>query len=489
MKQLLSLSLIFSCLAASLLACGDTKEPLVTEKTSDTFAASGDTADTEIPLSSILGFKKEDNGQKTFTIYADSGKSYDFDAEKENGDVVNDAVYAKNTAVEEYLGIDLEFIYRSCDWSYPNEYKTGIANDVLSGDGVIDLVSGITVILMPTVPEGYYMEGANLEVNFENPWWISDMYERFSIHDRLYGFLGDYSLSLYKDLSVIFFNKQIWQTNDMPDLYTLVGNNEWTLDKFIELGTGLGKDINNDGKYEIGTDHFTYVAELVPGGTFQSALECSVVTRGEDGASVYLGLTDRFETAYSKISGLFDHNDVGGAESAANNTIPAAFANSTIAMMSNFLYATERLRDMEDDYGIVPFPKYDASQEKYLSQIGTSTEMLLVPITTHDVSLTSKVMECLGYFMKEYAVPKYYEVALKEKYARDTDMHEMLDLIRDGAIHDFLFVYGTSLERSPFTYFRYNELNQNISSTFEKNEKAFLRSLDKYTKNIAELES
>lgn len=479
-------------LAAMLLAfasCGDGSA--VTDGGAQTSGVTETTAPTEIPVSEILGFEKEDNGGRTFTIYADSIKSYDFDAEKTNGDVVNDAVYEKNQTVEEYLGIDFEFIFRVAGWNERAEFNQGFTNDILAGDSTIDLISAPVVITTPIVSEGYFLEGQNLEVDFSHPWWLDNMYERFSIANKLYGFLGDYSLSLYKDMSVIFFNKRIWSAVDAPDPYALVRNNEWTLDTFIEIVSGMGQDLNGDGKFKLGEDQMTYVSEVVPGGTFQTTLELKVIELDENGMPQYLGLTDRFLTAYEKMATLFERKDVAVHSSIDDKsyTTMKTFANGTVATMANFLYSTEYLRDMEDDYGIVPYPKYDENQESYLAQLGTSTEMLFVPVTNKDVALTSKVMEALGYYMKELAVPKYYEVALKEKYARDNDMHEMLDMIRAGASFDFVFVYGTSLDYAPNDRFRFYSIEKDLASGFAKNEKAFTKSLDAFVEKIAALET
>ena len=97
-------------------------------------------------------------------------------------------------------------------------------------------------------------------------------------------------------------------------------------------------------------------------------------------------------------------------------------------------------------------------------------------------------MESLAYFGNKLVAPKYYEVALKEKYARDTEIREMLDLIRDGAALDFLFVYGTSLKNPPFQYFRFADKNLNLASDLASKEDSFVTSLNKLTEDIAKLE-
>ncbi|MBQ7982781.1 MAG: hypothetical protein IJ302_04380 [Clostridia bacterium] len=337
------------------------------------------------------------------------------------------------------------------------------------------------------------MEGNNLECDFDKPWWIADMYDRFSVAGKLYGFIGDACLSLYKDMTVTYFNKRIWDEYDQPNPYELVRNNEWTIDKMIELTTGMASDLNGDGTYDAENDQLAYLAEQVPNGTFQTSLELKVVQIGDDGTPEYLGLSEKFVTAYEKMLNFHKNPGVMTMGSIDDKTYRSmkTFANGNVATMVNFIYSTEYLRDMQDDYGILPMPKFDQNQEKYVSQLGTSTSMLFVPVTTKDVALTSKVMEALCYYTGELVVPKYYEVALKEKYARDEDIAEMLDIIRDGAAFDFLYVYGAGcLKNAPNSYFRfYNTNTTDVASAFAANETAFKTSLEEFIEKISKLEN
>lgn len=481
---LLALLTVFSTAAIS---CGDDSSD---KGGKDTTAPEDTTA--ALSTADFVGFPSESNGNLTFNVLINSHKAYEYDWEESAGDVVSDAVYSKNTAVEDYLGIKFNFNQMDGNWNDRDTFNGAIRNDVMSESREIDLVSSSTVITMPLAAEGLFVEGNDLTYcDFDHPWWIANMYNRFSCAGKLYGFIGDGSLSLYKDMTVIFFNKRIWENYKAPDPYELVRNNEWTLDKFIELCSGMSDDLNGDGKLD-DTDQLTFLGEYVPCGTFQTSLQLDVVKIGSDGMPEYLGLTEKFISAFEKLQSFHAQEGV-----LRNNTIDdatyrtmATFADGNVATMCNFLYSTEYLRNMKDDYGIVPMPKYDENQENYVSQLGTSTTMFFVPVTTQDVELTSKVMETLAYYTNQMVVPKYYEVALKEKYARDTDIAEMLDIIRSGAAFDFLFVYGTALEGTPNSYFRFYDTNtSDLASRFAENETKFKTSLEKMIENYTNLEN
>ena len=486
MKRKISLALAFTLLLLTAAGCG----------AGDTKPSGGDNGttapeETTQSVESLLGFAKEDNGGKTFTMLINTSKSYEYDSEEATGDVVDDAVYYKNSAVEDYLGINLDFVIEDGAWNNRSAFNGLIQSDVMSGSKEYDLVSGITVCTMPIAVEGYFLDGKSLPYcDFDHPWWIADMYDRFSCSGKLFGFIGDASLSLYKDMTVIYFNKRIWDNYKAPNPYELVRNDEWTLDKFIELCSGMADDLNGDGTFDETNDQLTFLGEYVPCGTFQTALQLEVVKIGKDGTPEYLGLTEKYVSAFERLQNFMkiDGNMRMSSIDDLSFKSMITFSNGNVATMCNFIYSTEYLRDMKDDYGIIPMPKYDENQEKYISQLGTSTTMLFVPVTTNDIDLTSKVMEALSYYTNQMVVPKYYEVALKDKYARDGDIAEMLDIIRDGASFDFLFVYGTSLQNAPNSHFRFYDTNtSDIASSFASNETAFLTSLEEMSEKYAEI--
>ncbi len=480
MKRVWTLFIV-AALLLSMAGCGQSGEAETGTEPVQGETEAVEPVETEVTDESQLGFAREDNGGKTFTILGTTNKQYEFDAEEASGDVVTNAVYERNLVTEEYLGIDFAFVYQDGGWNERSVFNKTIEADVMAG-GTYDLVSAVTVCTISASMDGIFAEGRELpHVQFDQPWWVADMYERFSVNGSLYGFIGDACLSLYKDMTVIYFNKRIWENYSAPDPYELVRSNQWTLDKFIEISSGMSVDLNGDGKYDAENDQLTFLGEMVPCGTFQTALELEVVKVDGSGIPEYLGLTEKFVTAYEKLYTFMQTPGNIRMTTIDDQSFRSmlTFAAGNVATMCNFIYATEYLRDMEDDFGIVPMPKYDEKQEKYIAQLGTSTSMLFVPTTTKDIALTSKVMEVLSYFTSDMVVPQYYEVALKEKYARDTDIQEMLDIIRAGASFDFLFVYGAGcLKNAPNSYFRFTDNKKvDLASSFASGEKAFTASI------------
>jgi len=491
-KRTLSAILAMLMLASTATSCGSTN----VQGGNDTTADNTPEVTTQ-SVESLVGFPKEDNGGTAIRLLVDSNKSYDFDAEEATGDVVSDAVYEKLITVSEYLGITFEPQFEMCGWNERNTFNSLIINDVTAGDSSYDMVLCPIVCTMPIAPEGYFLEGGNLTYcNFDNPWWMADMYDTISVAGSLYGFLGDISLSSYKDLAVVYFNKRIYDEYKVESPYALVRAGKWTLDKFIEYASSMGRDLNGDGNWTLEEDQISYLAEQVPNGTMQTSLQLKVV-ENKGGELEYVGLSEKYLTAYDKLGTMMNQAGMDSISTIDDLSFRSmkTFANGNVATMTNFLYATEHLRDMTDDYGIVPLPKYDANQSKHYAQMGTSTLMTFIPTTVKNPELVSKAMELCAYYTQTLVVPKYYEVALKDKYARDADIPEMLDIIREGATIDFLFVYGTSMSGTPNSHFRFlknspgekSVKNDNLASSFASSETTFTTSLETMIEKYAAL--
>ena len=65
---------------------------------------------------------------------------WEFYSEEETGDLLNDAIYARNRAVEERLKIKLEVMLAEGTWGQWDTFHSLIKGSALSGDGSVDIV-------------------------------------------------------------------------------------------------------------------------------------------------------------------------------------------------------------------------------------------------------------------------------------------------------------------------------------------------------------
>ena len=84
---------------------------------------------------------------------------------------------------------------------------------------------------------------------------------------------------------------------------------------------------------------------------------------------------------------------------------------------------------MENDFGIIPPPKYDEAQESYCAYLGYTIPVLFISASTPDPERTGTIMEALCTASYDNVTPQMYEIVTKLKNARDEDSSEMIEII------------------------------------------------------------
>lgn len=455
-KRILSL-LLAALLITSAVSCGSETDPETSADpgTTGTDTAAVETEETETEVA--LNIPKEDNGGRTFQMLVPTEKAYEF-VEESTGETVNDAVYNRSLITEEHFNIKFQYQYDFDAWGPHDNYNKIISNSVMASDGGYDIVTGFVVLTLPLLANGYFLDFASQEdLNLENPWWIYDQYEALQLDGKLYTLMGDVNLSVYKDCCVVYFNKTVLDNYQLEDPYTLVRENKWVIDKFIEMGSAAVKDLNGDGAIDRDNDALASYLGHVPFRTFQTALDVHFFDVDENGRFVVAPLNDHMVSAYEKA---YKARTEPGFIMSTKSEDPGQFAEILASDRSlfylSFLYALEGdvMRNMESDFGLVPYPKFDEQQERFKTQIGTSSNSNYLTTNCPDPGLSCRVLETLSYHSMKDVVPAYYTVALENKYTRDTDVPEMLTIIREGMTMSFDFAMSLSFAPSPTNIFQ-----------------------------------
>ncbi|MBQ2709773.1 MAG: hypothetical protein IJF67_15985, partial [Clostridia bacterium] len=98
-------------------------------------------------------------------------------------------------------------------------------------------------------------------------------------------------------------------------------------------------------------------------------------------------------------------------------------------------------RDMKDDFGILPYPKWDENQAQYRTMADGSHSALCAPVTVVDTERLGVLTEALNAESYKQVVPAFYDVALKVKGARDETSVQIIDMITSGCVFDMGYVY------------------------------------------------
>ena len=402
----------------------------------------------------------------------------EFYAESDTGDIINDAVYRRNMAVEERLNLKLNVICGP-DLHHWDEMNKMIRTSILANDDAYQLIAGWSARAPALALDGLFLDLKTLSyLNLSEPWWTQSITEELTLGGKLHFAAGDMTTSMIASCSVIFFNKKLQQDYTVPDLYQIVLDGKWTLDYMDGLSRGISSDLNGDG---IMDENDLYGAAYTTLNVVDGFLQSSNIkmTRNDDRGMPYLDME------YEKIGVLIDKAYTLLYENPGAYTLQGdnfenlvckqfdMFKNDQVLLLPQVLLPNfiGQLRDMKSDYGIIPYPKFDEFQEKYLSRIWDIVSLMCVPLNCGAPDAVGALMEAMGSESYRNLTPVYYETALKIKYSRDSISSQMIDIIREGAYLNFASIYNESIE---YPWFCMRDLmtnkRNNFSSWHEKNE-------------------
>jgi hypothetical protein len=238
------------------------------------------------------------------------------------------------------------------------------------------------------------------------------------------------------------------------------------------------KDVNGDGVMDK-EDIFGFVSQpkqVLP--CFWIAAGVESISKSSDDIPQFALMSDeKFASVIGKIFAITYDNeswyrkDVSDDQGAYFMDGHTLFFNCTFKKVSD-------LRSIETDFGIIPYPKYTAEQDKYYTRVEGGNPGV-VPTTVSDLQMVGTVLEALNAESAKIVIPAYYDVALKLKHARDEDSAEMLDLIFDGRIYDLGDTYWCDILRDGIFVNMFSKNDRNLVSQFEKVEPKINSAIDK----------
>lgn len=401
--------------------------------------------------------------------------SFEIEAEQENGDIMNDAVYKRNLMIQEDLGVTIRQLKGSYDGSaYIAEFK----RDVQAGDNSYDvLVADQTGILMNSA--SYGLEVSELPyVDLSKPWWDELVIQNTAIGGKTFALTG--SLNLVDDGAVwaVMFNKKFAENHgiDVDTLYQLVRDGKWTLDKFEEYCVGVSSDINGDGVRDM-YDEWGNVTSSTAMLTMIYSLGGSFCYLDQDGIPVITVDAEKNVTIMNRLYEFLNSGDFCITPVDTNNDFSlqrsvfldgrALFINGTIS------YIPLYLRDMEDDFGVLPNPKWDENQKDYIATAQEwGASMWMVPRSAVDPERTSIILEMMSCYSEQTIVPAYYDKLLADKTTRDEQSVEMLDIIFSSrTVYNLAVAYNWGQIRT-------------VGDWFEKSSNTFASGIEKIRNSI-----
>jgi len=274
-------------------------------------------------------------------------------------------------------------------------------------------------------------------VNLEKRYWDPNAVSDMTISGKLFGMTGDITTATHMFTHLLMYNKQLAADYGFPNFYNIVREGKWTFDAFNEITKNIYNDLNGNGKVDEGDFFSVYITPAAYEAFFSSAGE-KWVEKNSAGEIIFSELTEKKATVLDKIESLFSKKDYVWC----GYDQPQPFANGRAIFYDGDLgIMSYESRDLEFDFGIVPLPKFSEQQDRYYVYAYPFFPFLSIPttITGEDLEMTGAALEALAAESYKTLTPAFYDIALENKFTRDEESYEMLDIILRSRIYDLLY--------------------------------------------------
>jgi len=366
--------------------------------------------------------------------------SYDFNVfEDREGEIINDAAQERINQIEEKFGITIESVVSSSP-------DLILKNDIKSGLGTYDIALIRINNALQLAQAGNLVDLNTVDyIDLEKPWWDQNSVKDLSIAGKTFVVTGDITTVDEQTCVCIFINKTLAKKKELPDLYEAFDNNNWTINTMYEYVKGASEDLNGDGKYDT-NDCWGMASASNSAFLFLNSFGASFAELDDNGKPVITLNSTRAQAAVEKIIEIYNDkqaiiwaNGAGGDWTTVNKMV----TDGKICLIPANIYKFSTYIIMEDDFGVLPLPKYDSEQENYVHQVFTDYSLgYVIPNTCDDFEKVGIISEYLAYLGHKIMVPAYYDSYLLGRVSRDIQSEKSFDIIFSTKKYDIGFAYN-----------------------------------------------
>ncbi len=278
--------------------------------------------------------------------------------------------------------------------------------------------------------------------NPANPWWDQGFNDSVEMAGKLFFTTGDVDLRNKSATTCIIFNATLIDTLGLENPYDLITQNQWTIDKVLELAKSYSEDKDADDRITY-NDGFGWAGQYDDMYSLLYGSGVRIVSADSDGYPALSFYNKKTDNVVTKVLEFMQENkyyisgnDLFNEFTWPMNKLLECFSDGQCLFFSGIIEPVFQLRNMTDEFGIAPSPKYDSTQENYYSLLNTwaaNSMAIAANVSESDLPFVGAVLDALGYFSwKEYPESvafNYYDVVLKSQRLTTEKAEVLLDLI------------------------------------------------------------
>ncbi len=459
----------------STVSCANTGETEETraESTADTTAgtSAGSTeVESETGRHNYDNMAKENFQGKVFTVCNREECKEDMEVEELTNDILDDMIYERNAKIANDFGIQFAYITKG-DY---NEVNTELQNQATSNTDDFDVYLGHKFSFAACAQNNYCYNLGNIDtLNLDEEWWDQACYENLTIDDKTYCMTGDIFPTSMRASSCLVFNKVLMEDiqKSVNELNNLALDGKWTLDQFLAYTAEVTRDLNGDSAINYTDDQYGLVSWMmdVPFSLYYGAAKPFISIVDGTPEMTYDDSAEQVLNVYEKIYKLIiDQKAYFITDANLYETCYDVFADGRALFCDITLSKINSMivkKNMADEYGILPIPKYNEDQEEYLSFVNGAIPFVMVGSAEKDPEFVGTILEAMAVYNYDNVTPKMFEIVTKLQAAQDPISAGMVDLIIRNRIFDMAYFFDWEISNLVIAGLK--EQNPSIASKFK----------------------
>ena len=370
--------------------------------------------------------------------------------EEANGEVLNDAKFQMELNTEEALDVVITET-PSPFW----DMVTTVNALAMSGDGTYDCITMMDRFALQCAQQSCFMPIQDVDyIDLSKIYWGGELSDTLTVGGNSYFAISSFNLKSFEDTSCIYFNTTLGDDLGVKAPTELVYSGTWTMDALLKLADGISSDLNGDGAMTE-ADRFAFGAidQRPIAASFWIASD-ELVVHKDDKDIPYVAAygSEKFVSILEWVYKVFYQSGdmILGLPENDLSSIFLFMEGQELMSIANFRIIGD-LREMEDNFTILPMPKYDAAQANYVSRTFDSM-FSMVPVAAKDSAMSGAVLEVLSCEGYNHMLPAYLETSLQEKYSRDSDSVQCIQICFDTRRIDLAEVFMFDVFGDQFIY-------------------------------------
>ena len=501
--MLCALVMLVACFAS----CAETGNDDTTSGQAST-TVSAEPVETTDPRYDDQGYWKDDlpdeldykNETVSILYWSDVERAeFEITEDEADSDMVKEAIYRRNLATEERLGVTFEWVGQEGNSSKRANFTNYVLN-CYSGGTYYDIIATYSRTAGMLLTNGLIQDLNSIEdsyINIEQPWWPASMVDTCAIDNSLFFVSGDISTNVLHFMYAVYYNMDMLNNLGLSDPVAMVDNKTWTIDALIELSSELYQDLDQSGD-QSDLDQYGFCTTYFHLDAFYTGSDMMCLVPGTD---TYIAISEDYfgqktVDLVDKLSAWFKAGDSYINPYGGDVDYDTPFEEGNCLFCLNRVYmadneygkGTAPLRNADWEYGILPVPLYDESQENYITVVGNPFTLWSVMQNAKDPSMSTAVIECLASEAYRKTSPTIFENNMKYRYTPDAagkgDSARMFDIVRESIAFDLGRIFSDSMSMMSELPSRTASQTGSWATMKAQYERTFKRSLSDLNKSL-----